>query len=63
MSKVIIFLKESYQELFHKVSWPKYGDLKNSSILVLIASLIFALIIAAIDYSFENIMDFIYNDL
>ena len=63
MSKVIIFLKESYQELFYKVSWPKYGDLKNSSILVLIASLIFALIIAAIDYSFENIMDFIYNDL
>jgi len=63
MSKVITFFKESYDELVHKVSWPKYGDLQNSAILVLVASLIFALMIGAIDYAFENIMEFVYQDL
>ena len=63
MSKVITFFKDSYRELTHKVSWPKYGDLQNSTILVLVASLIFALMIGAIDYAFENLMEFIYQEL
>ncbi len=63
MSKVITFFKESYEELSHKVTWPKYGDLQNSAILVLVASLIFALMIGAIDYAFENLMEFIYQEL
>ena len=63
MSKVINFFKESYGELTHKVSWSKYGDLQNSAVLVLVASLIFALMIGAIDYAFENLMEFIYQEL
>jgi len=63
MSKIITFLKDSYNELTHKVTWPKYSDLVNSSILVLVASLIFALVIGAIDFAFENIMEFIYQEL
>ena len=63
MSKVITFFKDSYEELANKVSWPKYGDLQNSAILVLVASLIFALMIGAIDYAFENLMEFIYEEL
>ena len=63
MSKVITFFKDSYDELTHKVSWPKYADLQNSAILVLVASLIFALLIGAIDYAFENLMEFIYQEL
>ena len=62
MSKVITFIKESYQELVNKVSWPKYADLQNSAILVLVASLIFALMIGAIDYAVENIMEFVYEE-
>ena len=63
MSKVITFFKESYDELSDKVTWPKYGELQNSAILVLVASLIFALMIGAIDYAFENLMEFIYQEL
>ncbi len=63
MSNLIIFLKESYEELTYKVSWPKYSELQNSSILVLVASLIFALMIGAIDYVFDNLMAFIYEEL
>ena len=62
MSKLITFVKESYNELVHKVSWPKFGELQNSSILVLVASLIFALLIGVIDLAFENAMSWFYNE-
>jgi preprotein translocase subunit SecE len=61
MSKVVDFFKDSYQELVHKVTWPKYGSLQNSAILVLVASLIFALLIGAIDYVLRNGIEFYYE--
>jgi len=63
MSKIVAFFKESYDELTHKVSWPRYSELQNSAILVLVASLIFALMIGVIDYAFDNLMGFIYEEL
>ena len=62
MSKVISFTKEAYQELVHKVSWPKYTDLQNSAMLVLVASVIFALLIGVIDLGFENLLTWFYNE-
>jgi len=63
MSRIVTFLKESYDELTNKVFWPKYTELQNSAILVLVASLIFALMIGVIDYVFDNLMGFIYEEL
>jgi preprotein translocase subunit SecE len=62
MSKILTFVRESYQELVHKVSWPKYNELQNSSVLVLVASLIFALLIGVIDLAFENALSWFYNE-
>ncbi len=45
----------------NKVFWPKYSELQSSSVLVLVASLIFALIIGAMDFVFDNIMTWFYN--
>ncbi|HEY8400723.1 MAG TPA: preprotein translocase subunit SecE [Cytophagaceae bacterium] len=61
MNKVVKFVKESIEEMKSKVSWPKYSELQGSSILVLIASFIFALVIGFIDFLFENGMGFIYT--
>ena len=61
MSKLKSFLVESYDEMRHKVSWPKYSDLQSSSVLVLVASVIFALLIGVIDLGFDNIMDWFYK--
>ncbi len=60
MNKVISFVRESYDEMMHKVSWPKYSDLQSSSVLVLVASLIFALLIGVMDLGFDNLMDWFY---
>ena len=61
MNKIALYFKESYNELAQKVSWPTWSQLQNSAILVMVASLIFALVIFAMDISFKNIMTFIYN--
>ena len=63
MSKLVQYFKESYDEMVHKVTWSKYSDLQNSSILVLVASLIFALFIGVIDLGFENLLTWYYNNL
>ncbi|MEQ8715738.1 MAG: preprotein translocase subunit SecE [Cyclobacteriaceae bacterium] len=61
MQKLVEFFKESYDEMLHKVTWSKYSDLQSSSVLVLVASLIFALLIGLIDLVFENSMSWFYN--
>ncbi|NJO02118.1 MAG: preprotein translocase subunit SecE [Bacteroidia bacterium] len=61
MKKLVDFVKDSFNELRYKVTWPKYNELQSSSILVLIASLIFALLIGAIDFGFENILGWFYD--
>ena len=33
MKKVIAYIKESYDELVHKVSWPTYSELTNLSLI------------------------------
>ena len=59
--KLIENIKESYDELVYKVSWPTQKQLVNSSVLVLIASVIIAAFIWVIDKIFNLFMEFIYS--
>jgi preprotein translocase subunit SecE len=61
MQKLIAFIKESVVEMRDKVSWPKYKDLQNSSVLVLVASMIFAMMIGVFDLVFDNAMTWLYE--
>ena len=54
MNKIISFFKESYQEMTEHVTWTKYSELQNHSLLVLIASLIFAIVIGLMDVAFDK---------
>jgi preprotein translocase subunit SecE len=55
------YFQESYTELVHKVTWPTWSELQNSAVLVMVATLIIALIVAAMDFSFSRIMEMIYK--
>ena len=57
MKKIINNIKESYDELVHKVSWPSQSELANSAIVVLSASLIIALVVSGMDFCFKSIME------
>lgn len=61
--RIVNYVKESYKELIHKVSWPTFSQLQSSTIVVMIASLLFAIVVLVMDLSFENIMKFIYGKL
>lgn len=61
--KILRYFKESYSELVHKVSWPTMAQLSNSAVIVMVASLLFALVVLAMDLTFENIMKAIYSIL
>ncbi len=61
---------ESYNELMHKVTWPTWENLQSSTVLVIIASIIFSLIIFVMDFIFganpennvfQGILYFIYE--
>ncbi len=57
------YIKNSYNELVEKVSWPSFSQLQSSTIVVMVASVIFAIVVLAMDMSFENIMAGIYKFL
>ncbi|MBE6214478.1 MAG: preprotein translocase subunit SecE [Rikenellaceae bacterium] len=57
------YIKESYNELVQKVSWPSFPQLQSSTVVVMVASAIFAIVVLLMDISFENIMSKIYETL
>ena len=57
------YIKESYNELVNKVSWPSFSQLQSSTVVVMVASLLFAIVVLAMDLGFENIMAAIYKTL
>lgn len=60
MSKVVEYVKESYDELVNKVSWPTWSELTSSAIIVLISSLIIALVVFLMDLGFKKGLEQIY---
>lgn len=56
------YVKESYNELVHKTTWPSWQELQSSAVVVLVATFIIALIVLVMDFSFSLIMrDGIYH--
>ncbi|MFI3320188.1 MAG: preprotein translocase subunit SecE [Rikenellaceae bacterium] len=60
---MINYIKSSYEELVEKVTWPSFGELQSSTVVVMVATAIFAVVVLAMDLSFEGIMEFIYDTL
>jgi preprotein translocase subunit SecE len=61
MEKLQIYLKESYEELVHNVTWPKWASLQGNAVAVIIASLILALLVFVMDVLAKTGLDLIYG--
>ncbi len=59
MESVKTYIKESYNELVNKVTWPTWGELQNTTIVVLIGTLI----ITAIIYLMDNVASIILKNI
>lgn len=56
------YIAESWEEIRNKVTWTSYKELQSSAILVLVASLIFAIIIGAMDWVFNKSLEWFYRE-
>ncbi|MCD8186185.1 MAG: preprotein translocase subunit SecE [Rikenellaceae bacterium] len=61
MKRFIQYVKNAYNELVNKVTWPSWKSLQASTVVVMVASLVFAIVILCMDLVFENAMKGIYN--
>jgi preprotein translocase subunit SecE len=61
MNKIKEYIKLSTDELVNKVSWPTWEDLQESTIIVMVASLVIALLIGVIDLACQFSLGFFYN--
>ena len=59
--KLCTDIKESYNELVHKVSWPTRSQLVNSSVIVMVASIVLSLVIFVVDLVIDELMHIIYS--
>ncbi len=59
--KLKTFILDSKTEMLENVTWSTYAELQESSILVLVASLIFALLIGLMDFVFKTGLDAYYS--
>ena len=62
MEKLKTYILDSIDEIRNKVSWPKFNELQSSAILVLVASLIFAILIGFVDLGFKEALSWFYNE-
>ncbi|ADY52819.1 preprotein translocase, SecE subunit [Pseudopedobacter saltans DSM 12145] len=61
MANFAEYIKESFTELKEKVTWPTWSELQNSAVITLVAALIIALIVFAMDESAGNLIKLIYK--
>ena len=52
MSKVKEYINETVTEMLHRVTWPTWKELQNNTITVVIASVLIALSIFVLDFTF-----------
>ncbi len=61
MNNIGLYLKESYNELINKVSWPSLIELLGATKIVIIASIIFTLIVLVIDLISKSSTNLFYG--
>jgi preprotein translocase subunit SecE len=63
MNKITTYFKESYKELTEKVSWPTWTQLQQSTMIVLVATLVITGLVWVMDFAAGGVLKLIYNQL
>ena len=61
MTKVANYFRDSYKELMEKVTWPTWAQLQQSTVIVLVATLIITLVVWGMDVVAQSGLNFIYS--
>jgi len=61
MNKIGNYFKDSYLELQEKVTWPTWANLQQSTVIVLVATVIITALVWAMDFSSNQLLKLIYS--
>jgi len=61
VNKVTNYFKDSYKELMEKVTWPTWSELQQSTVIVLVATILITLLVGVMDIFSNGILKFIYS--
>jgi len=61
MDKISNYFRESYHELTEKVTWPSWLQLQQSTVIVLVATIIITFLVWIMDFASQNILKAIYS--
>lgn len=61
MNKVSTYFKESYRELAEKVTWPTWLQLQQSTVIVLVATVIITALVWVMDFASNQLLKLVYS--
>jgi preprotein translocase subunit SecE len=61
MDKISTYFRESYRELTEKVTWPSWLQLQQSTVIVLIATVIITALVWVMDFASQSFLKAVYS--
>ena len=61
MNKISNYFRESYIELTEKVTWPNWLQLQQSTVIVLVATIIITALVWIMDFTSQSLLKLIYS--
>lgn len=61
MNKFSNYVRDSYKELTTKVTWPTWAQLQQSTMIVLIATILITIMVSAMDFAAGGALTSVYN--
>ncbi len=62
MNKISLYIRDSYKEMAEKVTWPNWEQLQQSTMIVLVATILITFMIGIVmDPIINSVLKFIYS--
>lgn len=61
MNKISTYFRESYQELVEKVTWPTWLQLQQSTVIVLVATILITIMVLLMDTGSNQLLKLLYS--
>jgi preprotein translocase subunit SecE len=61
MNKLQAYIRDSYTEMTEKVTWPTWAQLQQSTMIVLVATLVITALVWVMDLASSTVLKFIYS--
>jgi preprotein translocase subunit SecE len=61
MSKLFNYFEQAFDELIHKVTWPTWNELQQSTLITLVSVIVLTLLIFGMDGASELVFENFYK--